>query len=159
DHLSLLAAPATLDRVYDFSNEAFDPLCDSLRASVPCIMLDVPHQWTGWTKRTLVAADEILVVAEPDLANLRNTTNLHTHPKAPPRPPERGPPHRRPPILLPQRGGGAKPPRDQAGRFPKGGGGCPGRGDPVRAAAVRHRRQQRSDGRGAVVLAPDRRYV
>src|SRR5262249_38347025 len=28
DHLSLLAAPATLDRVYDFSSEAFDSICD-----------------------------------------------------------------------------------------------------------------------------------
>src|SRR5205823_3481290 len=38
DHLSLLAAPATLDRVYDFSGEAFDSIFDSLRASVPCIV-------------------------------------------------------------------------------------------------------------------------
>jgi pilus assembly protein CpaE len=76
DHLSLLAAPATLDRVYDFSGEAFDSICDSLRATMPCIVLDVPHQWTGWTKRTLIAADDILVVAGPDLANLRNAKNL-----------------------------------------------------------------------------------
>ena len=32
DHLSLLAAPATLDRVYDFGAEAFDSIFDSLRA-------------------------------------------------------------------------------------------------------------------------------
>jgi pilus assembly protein CpaE len=76
DQLSLLAAPATLDRVYDFSSEAFDSICDSLRATVPCTVLDVPHQWTGWTKRSLIAADDILVVAEPDLANLRNAKNL-----------------------------------------------------------------------------------
>src|SRR5713226_3308219 len=76
DHLSLLAAPATLDRVYDFSSEAFDSICDSLRATMPCIVLDIPHQWTGWTRRTLIAADDILVVAGPDLANLRNAKNL-----------------------------------------------------------------------------------
>ena len=76
DHLSLLAAPATLDRVYDFSPEAFDPIVDSLRATVPCIVLDVPHQWSGWTKKTLIGADDILVVAGPDLANLRNAKNL-----------------------------------------------------------------------------------
>ena len=50
DNLSLLAAPATLDRVYDFGAEAFDSIFDSLRATVPCIVLDVPHQWTGWTQ-------------------------------------------------------------------------------------------------------------
>jgi pilus assembly protein CpaE len=76
DQLSLLAAPATLDRVYDFSSEAFDAIGDSLRASVPCTVLDVPHQWTGWSRRTLIGADDILVVAEPDLANLRNAKNL-----------------------------------------------------------------------------------
>jgi pilus assembly protein CpaE len=76
DHLSLLAAPATLERVYDFGAEAFDSIFDSLRATIPCIVLDVPHQWAGWTKRLLVSADEILVVAGPDLANLRNAKNL-----------------------------------------------------------------------------------
>ena len=76
DQLSLLAAPATLDRVYDFASEAFDSIYDSLRASVPCTVLDVPHQWAGWTKHTLIAADDVLVVAAPDLANLRNTKNL-----------------------------------------------------------------------------------
>ena len=76
DHLSLLAAPATLDRVYDFGAEAFDSIFDVLRASVPCIVLDVPHVWTGWARRTLIAADDILIVAAPDLANLRNTKNL-----------------------------------------------------------------------------------
>ena len=76
DHLSLLAAPATLDRVYDFTAEAFEPVFDALRASVPCVVLDVPHIWTGWTKRVLVGADDILIVAAPDLANLRNAKNL-----------------------------------------------------------------------------------
>jgi pilus assembly protein CpaE len=76
EHLSLLAAPATLDRVYDFGAEAFDPVFDALRATVPCIVVDVPHQWSAWTKRVLVGADDILVVAAPDLANLRNAKNL-----------------------------------------------------------------------------------
>ena len=76
DHLSLLAAPATLDRVYDFDADAFDTTLDALRNSIPCVVLDVPHQWGAWTKRILVSADEILVVAGPDLANLRNAKNL-----------------------------------------------------------------------------------
>jgi len=76
DHLSLFAAPATLERVYDFAAEAFESIFDSLRTTVPYIILDIPHQWTGWTRRTLIGADDILVVAAPDLANLRNTKNL-----------------------------------------------------------------------------------
>jgi pilus assembly protein CpaE len=91
DHLSLLAAPATLERVYDFGTEAFDTIFDTLRATMPCIVLDVPHQWSGWTKRALVGADDILIVAAPDLANLRNTKNLYDLLKAA-RPNDR-PPH------------------------------------------------------------------
>jgi pilus assembly protein CpaE len=78
DNLSLLAAPATLDRVYDFGEQAFDAIFDTLRMTTPCIVLDIPHQWSGWTKRALVGADDILIVAEPDLANLRNTKNMLT---------------------------------------------------------------------------------
>jgi pilus assembly protein CpaE len=82
DHLNLLAAPATLDRVYDFGADAFEAIFDSLRATVPCVVLDVPHQWTGWTKQTLVGADDVLIVAAPDLANLRNTKNIYDFLKA-----------------------------------------------------------------------------
>jgi pilus assembly protein CpaE len=77
ERLSLLAAPATLDRVYDFGAEAFDAVFDTLRMTTPCIVLDVPHQWSGWTKRALIGADDILIVAAPDLANLRNTKNIY----------------------------------------------------------------------------------
>jgi pilus assembly protein CpaE len=76
DHLSLLAAPATLERVYDFGAEAFEPIIDSLRATMPCVVLDVPHLWSGWARGMLVSADDILIVAAPDLANLRNAKNL-----------------------------------------------------------------------------------
>ena len=76
EQLSLLAAPATLDRVYDFHEDVFDPLLDILRSNVPCAVLDVPHVWTAWSKRALIAADEVVVVASPDLANLRNAKNL-----------------------------------------------------------------------------------
>jgi pilus assembly protein CpaE len=76
DNLSLLAAPATLERVYDLGEQAFDAIFDTLRMTTPCIVLDVPHQWSGWTRRILVGADDILIVAEPDLANLRNTKNM-----------------------------------------------------------------------------------
>ena len=78
DRLSLLAAPATLDRVYDFGEQAFDAIFDTLRMTTPCIVLDIPHQWSGWTRRALVGADDILIVAEPDLANLRNAKNMLT---------------------------------------------------------------------------------
>ncbi len=76
DKLGILAAPATLDRMYDFSETAFDAIVDILRSSTPCVVLDVPHMWTAWTRRALIGADEIVVVAAPDLANLRNAKSL-----------------------------------------------------------------------------------
>ncbi len=74
--LSLLAAPATVDRLYDLPEQAFDPTLDILRSTTPCTVLDVPHQWTAWTKRVLTAADDVVVVAAPDLANLRNIKTM-----------------------------------------------------------------------------------
>lgn len=76
DHLSLLAAPAVLDRTVDLTETALDGLVDILRTSVPTIVLDLPHVWTAWARRLLIGSDEILIVATPDLASLRNTKNL-----------------------------------------------------------------------------------
>lgn len=76
DRLSLLAAPSTLERTYDLPEGAFDTVLDILRANIPCVVLDVPHAWTGWARRLALAADEIVVVAGPDLANLRNAKNM-----------------------------------------------------------------------------------
>src|SRR5690606_235309 len=72
DHLSLLAAPAALEKVYDFAEPAFDPVLEIVQGNVPSVVLDVPHLWTGWARKTLVAADQVVITAVPDLANLRN---------------------------------------------------------------------------------------
>ncbi|WP_237480325.1 AAA family ATPase [Lichenibacterium dinghuense] len=76
DKLSLLAAPAVLERAYDFGETAFDGLFDILRSTVPVVVLDVPHGWTAWSRRALIGADEVMVTAAPDLASLRNAKNL-----------------------------------------------------------------------------------
>ena len=76
ERLSLLAAPSTLDRVYDFDAEAFAQIIDIAQRTAPLVVLDVPHVWTGWSKTTLARADEVVITATPELANLRNTKNL-----------------------------------------------------------------------------------
>ncbi len=76
DNLLLLAAPAVLDRPCDFGEEALDQLLELLRHSAPSIVLDMPHGWQGWQRRTLMAADEVAIVATPDLASLRNAKNM-----------------------------------------------------------------------------------
>ncbi len=76
DHLSLLAAPSTLERTYDFDKNAFAPILEVAQRGAPCIILDVPHLWSGWTRQVLAAADEVIITACPELANLRNAKNL-----------------------------------------------------------------------------------
>ncbi len=76
EHLSLLAAPATLERTYDHGEDAFEIILETMRSSVPHIVLDIPHTWNAWVKHTLLLTDEIVLVAEPDLANLRNAKNM-----------------------------------------------------------------------------------
>ncbi len=76
DNLSLLAAPSTLDRTYDFRETDFDAILDILRATTPLIVLDMPHVWNAWTRRLLINSDEVLIVAAPDLANLRNAKTI-----------------------------------------------------------------------------------
>ena len=146
DHLSLLAAPATLDREYDFGTETFDPIVNSMRSTVPYIVLDLPHVWTGWSKHALVSADEVLLVAAPDLANLRNAKNLFDF--------VRGGAAERPAAVLP-----AEPNRhaeaagSEARRLCQGAGGATDRCDSVRAAAVRNGSEQRADDRRSVAEA------
>jgi pilus assembly protein CpaE len=76
DHLSLLAAPTALDRSYDLEESAFEPMLELAQSNTPFMVLDMPHLWTGWAKKALIAADEIVITAEPDLASLRNAKNL-----------------------------------------------------------------------------------
>jgi pilus assembly protein CpaE len=76
EHLSLLAAPSTLERVYDFDGDAFSQLIEIAQRSAPLLVLDIPHVWNGWTRTTLSQADEIVITATPELANLRNAKNL-----------------------------------------------------------------------------------
>lgn len=76
ENLSLLAAPSLLDRAYDFEQGAFHPILELLQRSAPVAVLDVPHIWSDWTRAVLAEADEVVITAVPDLANLRNTKNM-----------------------------------------------------------------------------------
>ncbi len=47
-----------------------------IRTTAPIVVYDLPHLWSGWMRRTLLSADEVVIVATPDLASLRNAKNL-----------------------------------------------------------------------------------
>ena len=76
EHLSLFTAPASLERDYETTPESYESVIDATRMSTPCVVVDMPHGWTPWIRNCLIAADEIVVVATPDLASLRNAKNM-----------------------------------------------------------------------------------
>jgi pilus assembly protein CpaE len=76
DKLSLFAAPATLDGDWDIQPDAFEEVTSRIRSTAPFVVLDLPHLWSGWMRKTLISADEVVIVATPDLASLRNAKNM-----------------------------------------------------------------------------------
>ena len=76
EHLSLFAAPAALDRSFEFNGQGSETVLDVIRQSIPYVIADIPHVWTEWSQSTLLLADEIIITATPDLASLRNTKNM-----------------------------------------------------------------------------------
>ncbi|NQE64718.1 CpaE family protein, partial [Caulobacter sp. RHG1] len=76
DRLSLFAAPSTLDDDYEISADAFEEVTQKIRNAAPFVVLDIPHVWSAWTRRVLLGSDDLVVVATPDLASLRNAKNI-----------------------------------------------------------------------------------
>ncbi len=76
DRLSLFSAPAALDQDYTADHDAYEEVTRKVRSAAPYIVMDLPHLWTPWLKANLIAADEVVIVATPDLASLRNAKNI-----------------------------------------------------------------------------------
>lgn len=74
--LQILAAPAKLDRDYDVDAEAYERVIEQIRRTSPFVVLDLPHLWSGWMRQVLLDSDDVIIVATPDLASLRNTKNI-----------------------------------------------------------------------------------
>ncbi|HSD91631.1 MAG TPA: CtpF protein [Methyloceanibacter sp.] len=110
DHLSLFAAPGTLDRPYDIDATSCETVIDVVRENVPWMAVDVPHLWTGWAKQVVFGADHVVITATPDLANLRNAKNLVDKLKS-------ARPNDRPPVLVLNQVGVPKRPEIPAKEF------------------------------------------
>jgi len=76
NHVSLLTAPVMLDKTFDFEERDFEQIIELSQKSTPVVILDIPHTWNAWVRQTIATIDEVIIVAEPDLANLRNAKNL-----------------------------------------------------------------------------------
>jgi pilus assembly protein CpaE len=51
-------------------------IANLLRQTSQAALLDLPGGWSDWSRALIEQADDCVVVAEPDLANLRNAKNL-----------------------------------------------------------------------------------
>ena len=77
EHLSLLAAPSMLDRIYDFDRTPSAQLIDvAQRSGARCRARRARMSGTAGPATVLAQADEVVITATPELANLRNAKNL-----------------------------------------------------------------------------------
>ena len=75
-HLNLLGGTARLDASRDLDEFTIERLLEVAQTHLRHIVLDIPHLWCGWVERALTAADEVVVVATPELGSLRNAMAL-----------------------------------------------------------------------------------
>lgn len=76
DRLSLFAAPATVADIPEIPAESYAKVIETVQRNTPYVILDLPHTWSPWVMQTLVNADELIIVCQPDLASLRNGKNI-----------------------------------------------------------------------------------
>ena len=76
DTLGLLTASYLLDAGAEIQAEDAARLVEALSHTVPFVILDLPGEWRGWSRTLIEMADDVVMTAEPDLANLRNGKNL-----------------------------------------------------------------------------------
>jgi pilus assembly protein CpaE len=90
DTLQILAAPGDYRIRTEITLEGIERLLDLSSRLAAMVVLDLPHGWSDWTEFALSTADEVVMVATPDFASLRDTRSLVD-------------------LLTPRRGGAAAP--------------------------------------------------
>lgn len=76
EKLTILPASSSLGAPAPNDSEAYAKLIDGVRSLSPLTIVDMPHIWSEWSSDILVRAEDVVITATPDLANLRNTKNL-----------------------------------------------------------------------------------
>lgn len=76
DRISLLAAPAALGTGVRVTQENIRAVLGLVAKMADHVILDIPHVWEPWSQELLVQAKEAVLVAYPDLANLRDAKNM-----------------------------------------------------------------------------------
>ena len=79
EYLSILPSGANLGSPDEVSSDALESLISLLKQMNSYVVLDLPRTWRPWARETLLDCDEVIVVAQPELAGLRNAKNLMDH--------------------------------------------------------------------------------
>lgn len=74
--LRIFSAPASVDRTLRLDPRAVEHTLSHVRRTSSWLVLDLPHDWTGWIKQALLTADQTIIVATPDLAGLAAAKNM-----------------------------------------------------------------------------------
>lgn len=76
DHVQALMAAGDLRSHPAYDVDAVEKVVEVARQMAPIVVADVPHLWDGWTEQLLRMSDDLIIVALPDLPNLRDCKNL-----------------------------------------------------------------------------------
>jgi len=75
-HLSILPCATAAQISQDPEVALIAKLLDLARATFPHVLLDLPSAWTPLVRNALLTADDITLITEPDLGNLRNARGI-----------------------------------------------------------------------------------
>lgn len=74
--LILLPSPASLAIGMPLEFQVIETLVRQAKAISDVVILDIPHTWSPTIDDTIALADDLVLVANPDLSGLRNAKNL-----------------------------------------------------------------------------------
>lgn len=72
EYLSILGAPASLEIEADFEEPGVVEAVQLIQQSSDYAVFDIPHIWNRWTQRTMTQVENLVIVATPELASVRN---------------------------------------------------------------------------------------
>jgi pilus assembly protein CpaE len=79
EHVKVLSSTGELKTIPTPTPETMEKLTLMARQMASFVVLDIPHIWNEWTSFLLETVDEVVLVAQPDLLNLRDAKNLFAH--------------------------------------------------------------------------------
>jgi pilus assembly protein CpaE len=74
--VTILPSPAALSTGVSVTQEGLAQILKLVRRMGGFVILDLPHAWEPWMRDLIVEVEELVLIAEPDLASLRDAKNI-----------------------------------------------------------------------------------